>query len=42
MIMPILGLELGNHIGVRTGDRGELFGGLVLTGVGVAVASGFL
>jgi putative Mn2+ efflux pump MntP len=40
MIMPILGLELGNQIGIRTGERGEFFGGLVL--IGVAVANGVL
>jgi len=38
--MSLIGLELGNRIGVRAGDRGELIGGLVLIGVGIAVASG--
>ena len=38
--MSLLGLELGNRIGTRTGERGELLGALVLIGVGVAVASG--
>jgi manganese efflux pump family protein len=40
--MSLLGLELGNRLGARTGDRGELLGGLVLIGVGVAVATGVL
>jgi putative Mn2+ efflux pump MntP len=30
----------GSRIGARTGQRGELIGGLVLIGVGVAVACG--
>ena len=38
--MSLIGLELGNRIGVRAGERGELLGGLVLIGVGVAVAAG--
>ena len=40
--MSLIGLELGNRIGTRTGERGELVGGLVLIGVGVAVASGIV
>jgi putative Mn2+ efflux pump MntP len=40
--MSLIGLELGNRIGTRSGDRGELLGGLVLIGVGVAVASGIV
>jgi putative Mn2+ efflux pump MntP len=36
------GLELGARLGARTGDRGELFGGLVLVGVGIAIAAGAL
>ena len=40
--MSLLGLELGDRLGTRTGDRGELLGGLVLIAVGVAVASGIL
>jgi putative Mn2+ efflux pump MntP len=28
------GLEIGSRIGARTGERGELFGGLVLIGAG--------
>jgi putative Mn2+ efflux pump MntP len=40
--MSLLGLELGERLGTRTGGRGELIGGLVLIAVGVAVASGIL
>jgi manganese efflux pump family protein len=40
--MSLIGLELGNRIGVRAGKRGELIGGLVLIGVGIAVASGVI
>jgi manganese efflux pump family protein len=40
--MSLLGLELGGRLGTRTGERGELLGGLVLIAVGVAVASGIL
>ena len=42
VLMSLIGLELGNRIGTRTGERGELLGGLVLIGVGVAVASGIV
>jgi hypothetical protein len=34
----LIGLELGNRIGTKTGERGELLGGLVLIAVGIAVA----
>jgi putative Mn2+ efflux pump MntP len=40
--MSLIGLELGSRIGTRTGERGELLGGLVLIGVGIAVATGIL
>ena len=40
--MALTGLELGNRIGARAGDRGELIGGLVLVAVGALVASGLL
>jgi manganese efflux pump family protein len=40
--MSLTGLELGNRIGARAGKHGELIGGLVLIGVGVAVASGII
>jgi putative Mn2+ efflux pump MntP len=38
--LSLLGLELGNRIGTRIGDRGELIGGVVLIGVGIAIATG--
>jgi putative Mn2+ efflux pump MntP len=37
--MSLAGLELGTMLGTRTGQRGELLGGLVLIGVGTAVAA---
>ena len=40
--MSLIGLELGNRLGARTGRRGEVLGGLVLIGVGVAIAAGAL
>jgi putative Mn2+ efflux pump MntP len=40
--MSLVGLELGNRIGARVGDRAELVGGLVLVGVGAFVASGLV
>jgi putative Mn2+ efflux pump MntP len=40
--MALAGLELGNRVGTRVGDRGELIGGLVLVGVGAVVAAGVL
>jgi len=40
--MSLIGLELGHRIGARTGGRGELLGGLVLIGVGAAIAAGLL
>jgi manganese efflux pump family protein len=40
--MSLAGLELGNRLGARTGERGELLGGLVLIAVGTAIASGIL
>lgn len=40
--MSLTGLELGGRIGDRTGERGEILGGLVLIGVGVALAAGVL
>jgi putative Mn2+ efflux pump MntP len=38
--LSLAGLELGARIGARAGRHGELLGGLVLIGVGVAVAFG--
>ena len=40
--MSLIGLELGRYLGDRAGDRGEILGGLVLIGVGVAIAAGLL
>jgi manganese efflux pump family protein len=40
--MSLIGLELGSRIGAKAGERGELLGGLVLVGVGIALASGVL
>jgi manganese efflux pump family protein len=40
--LSLLGLELGDRLGARTADRGELVGGLVLIAVGVALAFGLL
>ena len=40
--LSLIGLELGDRIGTKTGERGELLGGLVLIAVGIAVASGIL
>ena len=40
--LSLIGLELGDRLGTRTGERGELLGGLVLIAVGVAVAGGVL
>ncbi len=38
--LSLLGLELGHRLSTRIGGRGEILGGLVLIGVGVAVAAG--
>jgi putative Mn2+ efflux pump MntP len=40
--MSLVGLELGNRLGARTGQRGEVLGGVVLVGVGIALATGYL
>ena len=40
--MALAGLELGSRLGARAGGRGELLGGLVLIGVGAAIAAGVL
>jgi len=40
--LSLLGLELGGRLSTRTGDRGELIGGLVLIGVGAVIAAGVL
>jgi hypothetical protein len=36
------GRAAAGAIGIRTGERGEFIGGLVLIGVGAAVASGII
>jgi manganese efflux pump family protein len=40
--MSLAGLELGARIGLRAGQRGELLGGLVLIGVGIAIGTGVI
>lgn len=40
--LSVVGLELGKRLGTRTGEHGELISGLVLIGVGVAIATGTL
>lgn len=40
--MSLAGLELGARIGTALGERGELAGGIVLVGVGIAMAAGVL
>ena len=40
--LSLIGLELGNQLGAKTGEHGEILGGLVLIGVGIAIASGAL
>ena len=42
VVMSLAGLELGARIGLRAGQRGELLGGLVLIGVGVAIGTGVI
>jgi putative Mn2+ efflux pump MntP len=40
--LSLLGLELGQRLSTQIGGRGEILGGLVLIGVGIAVAAGVL
>ena len=40
--LSLVGLELGGRLGARIVDHGELTGGLVLVGVGIALAVGVL
>jgi len=40
--LSLAGLELGDRLGPKLGERGELLGGLVLIAVGIAIASGIL
>ena len=38
--LSLIGLELGNRLGARTGERSQLIGGLALIAVGAAIAAG--
>jgi putative Mn2+ efflux pump MntP len=38
--MSLVGLELGSRLGTQFGQRGEVLGGALLMGVGIAIASG--
>lgn len=38
--LALIGLELGNRIGSRAGERGEQLAGLLMIGVGAAIAAG--
>jgi len=40
--LSLAGLELGSRLGARAGENGEILGGAVLIGVGIAVAGGVL
>ena len=40
--LSLLGLELGNRLGPRTGQNGEILGGAILIGVGIAIAAGVI
>ena len=40
--LSMAGLELGSRLGARTGENGEILGGAVLIGVGIAIAAGVL
>jgi manganese efflux pump family protein len=40
--LSLAGLELGGRLGARTGQYGEVASGLVLVGVGIAIAAGVL
>ena len=44
--LSLLGLEIGARIGarigIRAGNRGEIIGGVVLIGVGIAIAAGVI
>jgi putative Mn2+ efflux pump MntP len=40
--LSLAGLELGSRLGAKTGEHGEILGGLVLIGVGAAIATGAL
>ena len=40
--LSLAGLELGDRLGTKVGEHGELIGGLVLIAVGIAIASGVI
>lgn len=40
--IAVIGLELGGLLDTRIGERGEALGGIVLVGVGIAIAAGLL
>jgi hypothetical protein len=40
--LALAGLELGRLLGTKIGQRGEALGGIVLVGVGIAIATGLL
>jgi len=40
--MALAALELGRLLGTKIGERGEALGGIVLVGVGIAIATGLL
>jgi manganese efflux pump family protein len=40
--MALAGLEVGRLLGSRIGERGQALGGMMLVGVGIAVATGLL
>ncbi|HUC57421.1 MAG TPA: manganese efflux pump [Streptosporangiaceae bacterium] len=42
IVLSLGGLEIGARLGGRAGDSGEIIGGIVLIGVGVAVGFGVL
>ena len=42
VVRSLARLELGGRIGMSTGRRGELIGGLILIGVGVATGTGVI
>lgn len=41
-VMSIIGLKLGGKLGTAAGEHGEVVGGIVLIGVSVAMAAGWL
>jgi putative Mn2+ efflux pump MntP len=41
-LMSIIGLRLGGKLGAATGEHGEVVGAIVLIGISVAMAMGWL